>query len=376
MHVVICGGGVLGAACGYELGKRDIAVTIVERWRVAGCASGKSGGFLARNWCRGTPVDALARRSFHLHEAWAQELGNAYGYRKVATFAAALSLRRKLVAAGARSLPLWLSETASHRSQIGSRETTAQLDPEAFTKALVDAAVGRGGKLVVGAIAGLEKSSDASRVTGVMLEDGRKITGDVVIIAMGPWSILAARWLPMPAIRGLKGHSVIFRPEQPLPAEAVFAEVEDGDGEFLTPEIVPRVDGTLYICGNPGRSAMPVDPAHVRPEPGACEKLRDIAIRLVPALRHAEVIAEQACYRPMAEDGLPVIGPVAGLDGAYLATGHGVWGMLNAPATAEALVDVITGGKPSHVDLAPFLPSRLEVLDPAMLPAMLQVRPS
>ena len=41
-------------------------VTVSERAGVANGASGKSGGFLAMDWCRGTPVDPLARRSFAL----------------------------------------------------------------------------------------------------------------------------------------------------------------------------------------------------------------------------------------------------------------------------------------------------------------------
>jgi ribulose 1,5-bisphosphate synthetase/thiazole synthase len=56
MRVVICGAGVIGAAAAYELSRRGMAVTVIERWRVAGAASGKSGGFLARDWCRGTTV--------------------------------------------------------------------------------------------------------------------------------------------------------------------------------------------------------------------------------------------------------------------------------------------------------------------------------
>jgi hypothetical protein len=40
--------------------------------------------------------------------------------------------------------------------------------------------------------------------------------------------------------------------------------------------------------------------------------------------------ARQACFRPVTEDGLPLIGAVPGIDGAYVATGHTLWGMLNA----------------------------------------------
>ena len=67
MHVVICGGGAIGASTAYFLACRDVAVTLVERSGIACAASGKSGGFLARQWCDGTPVQELARRSFDLH---------------------------------------------------------------------------------------------------------------------------------------------------------------------------------------------------------------------------------------------------------------------------------------------------------------------
>jgi len=67
------------------------------------------------------------------------------------------------------------------------------------------------------------------------------------------------------------------------------------------------------------------------------------------------------------EDGLPLIGAVPGIAGAYVATGHSVWGMLNAPATGEAMSELIMDGAARHVDLAPFAPGRLPPLDPARL---------
>jgi glycine/D-amino acid oxidase-like deaminating enzyme len=42
-----------------------------------------------------------------------------------------------------------------------------------------------------------------------------------------------------------------------------------------------------------------------------------------------------------------------------LATGHSVWGMLNAPATGEAMSELILDGAARHVDLTPFAPGTL-----------------
>ena len=45
MHVVICGGGVIGACTAYFLSRRGVDVTVVERTEVAAAASGKAAAF-------------------------------------------------------------------------------------------------------------------------------------------------------------------------------------------------------------------------------------------------------------------------------------------------------------------------------------------
>ena len=48
---------------------------------------------------------------------------------------------------------------------------------------------------------------------------------DTVVIAMGPWSGVAAQWLPLPAVTGLKGHSITLQPDaHAIPAQALFVE--------------------------------------------------------------------------------------------------------------------------------------------------------
>ena len=68
----------------------------------------------------------------------------------------------------------------------------------------------------------------------------------------------------------------------------------------------------------------------------------------------------QACFRPVTRDGLPLIGPISDVKGAYVATGHSVWGILNAPATGEAMAELILDGTASTLDLAAFAPGRLQ----------------
>jgi glycine/D-amino acid oxidase-like deaminating enzyme len=202
---------------------------------------------------------------------------------------------------------------------------------------------------------------------GVALDDGETIDADAVVIAMGPWSILATRWLPLPAVYGFKGHSLVFDTGGRAPAEALFLEYQEASGEVLTPEVFARADGTVWACAVSSTTPLPVDPAAVAPDDGAHARLEALCRSLSPMLAQAPVVARQACFRPVAEDGLPLLGAVPGVDGAYVATGHSVWGMLNAPATGEAMAELILDGRADRVDLAPFVPDRLRAFDPARL---------
>ena len=59
-------------------------------------------------------------------------------------------------------------------------------------------------------------------------------------------------------------------------------------------------------------------------------------------------------------DAMPLLGAVPDVPGAYLATGHNCWGMLNAPASGRAMAELLCDGASSSIDLSPFDPARLE----------------
>ncbi|MSP75678.1 MAG: FAD-binding oxidoreductase [Rhodospirillaceae bacterium] len=344
--IVICGGGVIGAAIAYYLSLRGVQPLVIERHEIAGAASGKSGGFLALDWCRGTPLDRLARRSFRLHAELAEALGNPWGFRRLATFAGHAAEGRS---AGRQSRLPWLSDSVAITGQIGGPETTALVEPRAFATGLMHAS---GAEVKRGTVVGLADG-------GVTLEGGETVPADTVVIAMGPWSNLGSTFEGLPRVFGLKGHSLVFRTGDAIPAEALFLEYQEAGGEVLTPEIFPRADGTVWACAISSTAALPRDPAEVTADAGAHARLEALCRSLAPALVDAPILARQACFRPVTEDGLPLIGRVPGMDGVYVATGHSVWGMLNAPATGEAMAELILDGASAHVDLAPFAADRL-----------------
>src|SRR5712664_1784079 len=143
-HVVVCGAGVVGASVAYFLALRGVAVTVVERSAVAGAASGKSGGFLALDWCDGSALGPLARASFALHAELAQKLGADYGYRRLDTFMVAARERGSLSGGHRVTAPSWLDGAGVVTGALGSTGTTAQVHPARFTTAVLDAAQAHG----------------------------------------------------------------------------------------------------------------------------------------------------------------------------------------------------------------------------------------
>jgi glycine/D-amino acid oxidase-like deaminating enzyme len=127
-RIVICGGGAIGAAIAYFASRRGARVTVIERHAVAGAASGKSGGFLALDWCRGSALDELARRSFTLHAELSTELGDPWGYRRLTTYAGYAVADEG--ATGAPRRP-WLGEGVVITSRLGTPQTTALVEPRA-----------------------------------------------------------------------------------------------------------------------------------------------------------------------------------------------------------------------------------------------------
>jgi glycine/D-amino acid oxidase-like deaminating enzyme len=327
----------------------------VERSGVACAASGKSGGFLALDWCDGSPLGPLARASFALHAELAREIPADYGYRRMDTFMLAAHERAAIRGGHRVAAPPWLDGAGVVTAALGSTETTAQVHPARFTTALIDSARARGAEVRIGVVEAVVQRDGVA--SGVRV-DGQTLEADAVVLAMGPWTGRLAGSLRLPSVRGLKGYSVTLVGAD-VPPHALFMDYRTADGRALEPEIFPRPDGEVYVCGMADPQPLPESAEGVEVSDTACETLARAAARVSTALAGARIERRQACYRPVTDDGLPLIGRVPGLVGAYVATGHGPWGMLNAPATGLVLSELIVDGAPSLVDLRPFDPRRL-----------------
>lgn len=85
--------------------------------------------------------------------------------------------------------------------------------------------------------------------------------------------------------------------------------------------------------------------------------IKSMAIEIAPAIERMPLIDSWAGFRPRAEDGLPVLGASADIEGLYYATGHYRNGILLAPITGELIAETIVNGESASL-LKPFSPNR------------------
>ena len=364
--VAIAGGGLVGNACAYFLARAGCDVTVIERVGIAAAASGKAGGFLAGGWGDGSPTQPLHRRSFALHEQLAREL-DVTSYRKIPTLSVAAG---RSLSEGAPVVS-WLDGDSQRCVLMDSN--TAQVTPSELCNKLHAAAVDDGAKSIVGEVVNVVFTDDSeTKVKGFICKTDREthvVEADNVVIAMGPWSTRAGEWFGIDIpLTGIKSTSIVYEGSKAVVDEpaALFCD-EDANGCHL--EVYPRPDASVYVCGAGGSDY--VNEARLLPG-GDCDRADAIQAdpsRVSAAMSSFEALTRsvggdgkkpiitQACMRPCAPDSLPMIGPITGVEGAYLACAHNCWGILWSPVTGEIISQLITEGK-SDIDIKPFLPTR------------------
>jgi D-amino-acid dehydrogenase len=173
------------------------------------------------------------------------------------------------------------------------------------------------------------------------------VAAERVVVAAGlPTAPLLRRLGVRVPLMGARGYSVTVAGRGTPPHHALYlAEAKLGLSPF---------DGGVRVAGVFELGARNADVA-----PGAGERLLAAARPYLAGWQpDADGPVEPwAGLRPATPDGLPLIGALPGLEGVYLATGHGMLGVTLAPATAELLAPLVLEGRAAP-ELAPFDPAR------------------
>jgi len=351
--VVIVGGGIAGMTTAYYLAKSGVPSVVVERDAIASHASGFAYGGLSPLSGFGIPGPQaeIAQDGMRLHRELSKSLLDESGID--VDFRVRSSLALAFTEADVRrlqgALPWqqrqpgfavgWLDIAAARRVEPRISDETlgatlieggGAVEPYRLVLALTKAAERLGVTVRHGHAIGLRR--DGGRMTGVVLER-EVLSCTTAVLALGPWSAEASDWIGVPInVRPLKGQ--ILRLQAPGPA--IECSVGWGHNYATT-----KTDGLLWAGTTEEEAGFDEESTDAaRDEIGAA------LLRMLPAMADAQVVHQTACLRPVASDGLLVLGRVPGLDQVYVATGGGRKGILYGPALGQAIADLVLGRDP------------------------------
>jgi D-amino-acid dehydrogenase len=180
-------------------------------------------------------------------------------------------------------------------------------------------------------------------VVRAVLANGRRFEAEQVVLAAGAGIRPLGRLLDLsiPVVPG-QGYNVALPVSDGLRQPVIFEEAHAVATPFAD-QI--RLGGTMEFAGQkPG-----FDPRRVQ--------------AVVTSLRRYLDLDWDAAHdawagsRPMSADGLPLIGRPRRYRNVVVAGGHGMYGLTLAPATAQAVAELVVEGR-SRSDLSAFDPDR------------------
>ncbi|WP_405986360.1 glycine oxidase ThiO [Streptomyces sp. NBC_00872] len=357
--VLVIGGGIIGLVTAWRAAQRGLRTAVVDPGPGGGAARVAAGMLAAVTELHHGEqlLLGLNLASAERYPEFVAELeeasGHETGYRACGTLAVALDTDdraelRELHALQRRSglTSEWLTGRECRRLEPmlapgvrgGLRvDGDHQIDPRRLASALLTACERAG---VVFHRARAERLSVVrDRATGAVLDGGRALTADQVVVAAGSLSGRLAG-VPddvLPPVRPVKGQVLrltVPRPYAPFLSRTVRAVVR-GSQVYL----VPRENGELVV----GATSEELGWDTTVTAGGVYELLRD-AHELVPGITELPLTETGAGLRPCSPDNAPLLGPTA-LPGLHLATGHHRNGVLLTPVTGDALAAALTTGE-------------------------------
>jgi glycine/D-amino acid oxidase-like deaminating enzyme len=230
-------------------------------------------------------------------------------------------------------------------------DTGRPVPPAAAARAFALRAHEAGVQLRVGQAAYVDL--DDGRATGVSA-GGTHHPAGAVAVAAGPWTPEALRESKRdlsPFIEPLWG--VVVELELDEAPRHVLEEV--GVEALTSQEGAP----TALFSAVTARGISAVGSTFIKQKPDAealAPVLLENAARFLPGLTGMKPRGLRACARPSSADGRPLLGPLPGIEGLAIASGHGAWGITLGPASARLVADQLLG-RPAKIPPA-FSPGR------------------
>ena len=370
--VIVAGGGVVGATAAYLCARGGLRTLLLDRADTGRATDAGAGIIAPRTSTRSEALFELGLRSGDFYPTLlgylAEDGGGDTGYARcgdlrvavtedeLEPFGALIAILdarrarhgyptaddvREIKPDEARALfpPLARPLRALHD------RTAARVDGRLLNQALLKAAAGRKVTLVR---AGADRLIvEDGRVAGVTAGADVHRAGSV-IIAGGAWT---------PALAGPLGVAIAVAPQRGQIIHLQVAERATGDWPvvhaFHDHYIVSRAGGRV-VAGATRETGSGFDP---RVTAAGVHEVLGEALRVAPGLTGAGMLETRVGLRPLSADGLPILGPIPGVAGAYVATGHGPSGLTLGPYSAALISELVLGRAPA-LDLTPFRADR------------------
>ncbi len=357
--VVVVGGGAMGTSIAYHLAAAGAGrIVLLEREVALGLGStGRcAGGFrhqfsseinvrlslasvrMIRSFTadHGLPLDVHAEGYLFLvrdEGAWAR-------YRATAAMQRALGARvEELDASAVAALIPGVATEGLVGATFGPDDGIA--DPSGLTNGYASLARRLGVRIMPGApVVAIRMTADGSVVLGVETTSG-PIDAPVVVNAAGVWA---------PALAATCG---VDLPIEPQPRHVIVTSGFPGRPERRTLVIDTATmfyfhrEGAGVLMGMPRLADAVATFETAVDDRWIAEELLPTAIGVLPAIVDAGLARSWVGLYEMTPDRHAILGPVAGLDGLFLANGFSGHGFQHAPIVGKVIAELITGAPPT-----------------------------
>lgn len=358
---IVVGGGIVGTAVGYHLARAGADALLLDRGDT-GRATDAGAGIVSPATSSRTESDTWFRFAIDavdyyptLADRLATDQDGDVGYSEPGLLAVAGAGEREAFEAALARIedrqaelghpepgsveeirpgdaqerfpPLALPDRVFHYADAG------RVKGSTFAAALRRAGERHGLDVKAGTVESIRVADGA--VEGVVA-DGRERDADAVVVAGGAWS------------NEFGADLAVDVPIEPQRGQILHVDADDDTSEWP----IVSVLGGKYLVPWPGgevavgatrETGSGFDP---RVTAGGLHEVLEEGLGAAPGLADAELREANVGLRPVSEDGLPVLGAVPDVEGAYLATGHGATGLQLGPYSGKLVAQAVLGEEP------------------------------
>lgn len=358
-RAIVIGAGIIGAACAWALAKVGMQVGVVDPRPIGSGTTAAGMGHLVV--IDDPPAEfALTHLSMKLWEELVPQMTMHAEYSRCGTLWVAedeaemdeaRAKHERLSRAGIEVQlldPAGLARTEPNlRTGLAGGLRIVRdglVYPPLAARWMLDAAGASGSNLHLGTPVA---SIAASKVT---LADGRTLEADIIVNAAG----LDARELtPGLPLRARKGHLIITDRYPGFCSNQIveLGYIKNAHGNALESvafNLQPRPNGQMLLG-----SSRQFDVEELSIQSSMLSKVIARGCRFMPGLAQLQGIRAWTGLRAATPDGMPIIGPVGGMPGVFVAAGHEGLGITTATGTGLLIASMATGSPPP-IDPTPY----------------------